>query len=72
VLTIGVAWWGIFTALTASLSSTTSGALSYPILIRLLLGAGEAIVYPGTTSACFASIVLSGGVGALYLAQSSY
>jgi len=48
VLTIGVAWWGIFTALTASLSSTRSGALSYLILIRLLLGAGEAIIYPAS------------------------
>ena len=46
VLTIGVVWWGIFTALTASLSSTIAGALSYLILIRLLLGAGEAIIYP--------------------------
>ncbi len=46
ILTIGVVWWGIFTALTASLSSTIAGALSYLILIRLLLGAGEAIIYP--------------------------
>ena len=48
VLTIGVAWWGIFTALTASMSSTAAGALSYLILIRLLLGAGEAIIYPAS------------------------
>jgi ACS family glucarate transporter-like MFS transporter len=46
VLTIGVVWWGVFTALTASISSTIGGALSYLILIRLLLGAGEAIIYP--------------------------
>ena len=46
VLTIGVVWWGIFTALTASLPSTISGALIYLIVIRLLLGAGEAIIYP--------------------------
>lgn len=46
VLTIGVVWWGIFTALTASLSSTIAGALSCLILIRFLLGAGEAIIYP--------------------------
>ena len=43
VLTIGVVWWGIFTALTASLFSTIAGALSYLILIRFLLGAGEAM-----------------------------
>jgi len=46
VLTIGVVWWGIFTALTASLPSTIAGALSYLLVIRLLLGAGEAIIYP--------------------------
>jgi MFS transporter, ACS family, glucarate transporter len=46
VLTIGVVWWGLFTALTASLSSTITAALSCLILIRFLLGAGEAIIYP--------------------------
>jgi MFS transporter, ACS family, glucarate transporter len=46
VLTVGVVWWGIFTALTASLSSTIAGALTCLILIRFLLGAGEAIIYP--------------------------
>ena len=48
VLTIGVAWWGIFTAMTASLPSQIAGALTYLILIRLLLGAGEAIIYPAS------------------------
>lgn len=48
VLTIGVAWWGVFTALTASLPSQIAGALTYLILIRLLLGAGEAIIYPAS------------------------
>jgi len=48
VLTIGVVWWGIFTALTASLSSHIAGALSWLIVIRLLLGAGEAIIYPAS------------------------
>ena len=44
--TIGVVWWGVFTALTAALPLTIAGALSYLIVIRLLLGAGEAIIYP--------------------------
>ncbi len=48
VLTIGVVWWGIFTALTASLSSTTAKAVLYLVLARLLLGAGEAIIYPAS------------------------
>ncbi len=46
VLTMGVVWWGLFTALTASLSSTIAGVLAYLILIRFLLGAGEAVIYP--------------------------
>jgi MFS transporter, ACS family, glucarate transporter len=48
ILTIGVVWWGIFTALTASLSSTTASALSFLVLIRFMLGAGEAIIYPAS------------------------
>lgn len=48
VLTIGVVWWGVFTALTASLPSTIPGAFSCLILIRFLLGAGEAIIYPAS------------------------
>ena len=48
VLTVGVVWWGIFTALTASVSPTIAGAFSALVLIRFLLGAGEAIIYPAS------------------------
>ena len=48
VLTIGVVWWGIFTALTASVSPAVAGAFSVLVLIRFLLGAGEAIIYPAS------------------------
>lgn len=48
VLTLGVVWWGVFTALTAALPPGTTNPLSYLILIRLLLGAGEAIIYPAS------------------------
>jgi len=48
VLTIGVVWWGVFTALTAALPSTITAAFSCLILIRFLLGAGEAIIYPAS------------------------
>jgi MFS transporter, ACS family, glucarate transporter len=48
VLTIGVLWWGIFTALTASVSPAIVGAVSVLVLIRFLLGAGEAIIYPAS------------------------
>jgi ACS family glucarate transporter-like MFS transporter len=48
VLTIGVVWWGIFTALTAAVSPAIAGAFSVLVLIRFLLGAGEAIIYPAS------------------------
>ena len=48
VLTVGVVWWGIFTALTASLPTKIWGAVVFFILVRFLLGAGEAIIYPST------------------------
>jgi MFS transporter, ACS family, glucarate transporter len=48
VLTVGVLWWGIFTALTAAISSKAAGALIFFIAIRFLLGAGEAIIYPAS------------------------
>jgi len=46
VLTGGVVWWGIFTALTALVPSNISGALLIFVVIRFLLGAGEAVIYP--------------------------
>ncbi len=48
VLTVGVVWWGIFTALTASLPTKVWGAVVFFILVRFLLGAGEAIIYPSS------------------------
>jgi len=48
VLTVGVVWWGIFTALTASLPTRVLGAVLFFILVRFLLGAGEAIIYPAS------------------------
>jgi ACS family glucarate transporter-like MFS transporter len=46
VLTAGVLWWGIFTALTALVPANISGALFLFVLVRFLLGAGEAVIYP--------------------------
>ncbi|HEV2397165.1 MAG TPA: MFS transporter [Candidatus Sulfotelmatobacter sp.] len=46
ILTAGVIWWGIFTALTALVPSGFAGALLLFVLIRFLLGAGEAVIYP--------------------------
>jgi len=46
VLTAGVAWWGIFTALTAMVPANITGALFFFVAVRFLLGAGEAVIYP--------------------------
>src|SRR5580692_4892009 len=46
VLTAGVVWWGIFTALTAMVPSNIKGALFLFVLVRFFLGAGEAVIYP--------------------------
>src|SRR5580700_10007975 len=46
VLTVGVLWWGIATALTALLPSGIAHAVVLLIAIRFALGAGEAVIYP--------------------------
>ena len=46
VLSGGVAWWGIFTALTALVPANIAGALLVFVAVRFLLGAGEAVIYP--------------------------
>jgi MFS transporter, ACS family, glucarate transporter len=48
VLAAGVIWWGIFTALTASVPTSIVGALFLFVSIRFLLGAGEAVMYPAS------------------------
>jgi MFS transporter, ACS family, glucarate transporter len=45
-LTAGVIWWGIFTALTAAVPTGIANAVLILVLIRFLLGAGEAVIYP--------------------------
>ena len=46
VLTGGVVWWGVFTALTALVPANVSYALLLFVAVRFLLGAGEAVIYP--------------------------
>lgn len=46
VLTAGVAWWGVFTALTAMIPANVVGAVFIFMSVRFLLGAGEAVIYP--------------------------
>jgi MFS transporter, ACS family, glucarate transporter len=46
VITAGVVWWGIFTALTAMVPAQIAGAVFIFMAVRFLLGAGEAVIYP--------------------------
>jgi ACS family glucarate transporter-like MFS transporter len=46
VLTVGVLWWGVITALTAVLPPSIPHALVCLMVIRVALGAGEAVIYP--------------------------
>ena len=46
VLTGGVIWWGVFTALTALVPANITDALLLFMAVRFLLGAGEAVIYP--------------------------
>jgi MFS transporter, ACS family, glucarate transporter len=48
VLTAGALWWGIFTSLTAFVSPKAGFALALLIAARFLLGAGEAVMFPGS------------------------
>jgi MFS transporter, ACS family, glucarate transporter len=48
VLTVGVIWWGIFTAVTAAVPSQMRSALLFFVAARFLLGAGEAVIYPAS------------------------
>jgi len=43
-----VVWWGVFTALTAMVPSSTHFALLWFVGVRFLLGAGEAVMFPAS------------------------
>jgi MFS transporter, ACS family, glucarate transporter len=46
VISLGVVWWGVATALTTVIPRGISQAVLLLIGIRFLLGAGEAVIYP--------------------------
>ncbi|HUN83018.1 MAG TPA: MFS transporter [Terracidiphilus sp.] len=48
VLTLGVVWWGVFTALTAVVNLRIGPALILLIAVRFALGGGEAVMYPAS------------------------
>src|SRR5690348_5917729 len=48
VLAAGVVWWGIFTALTAIVPGGSRLALIWFVIVRFMLGAGEAVMFPAS------------------------
>jgi MFS transporter, ACS family, glucarate transporter len=46
VISLGVVWWGVATALTAAIPPGISQAVLLLVGIRFALGAGEAVIYP--------------------------
>src|SRR5262245_32661001 len=46
VIALATVWWGIFTALSGSISAAFAGALTILLAVRFLLGVGEAVVFP--------------------------
>jgi ACS family glucarate transporter-like MFS transporter len=48
IITIGVVWWGLFTTLTALVPVGLGASVALLILVRFLLGLGEAVVYPAS------------------------
>src|SRR5437764_12457045 len=48
VLAAGVVWWGIFTALTAIVPAALRLALIWFFVVRFMLGAGEAVMFPAS------------------------
>ena len=45
-LTAGLVWWGVFSVATASVPPTMANALWMLIIVRFVLGLGEAVAYP--------------------------
>ena len=46
LLTYGVIWWGLLSAATALVSPALGSTVMQLIIVRFLLGAGEAVIYP--------------------------
>jgi len=48
VIALGVVWWGLFTTLTALVPAALALALPLLLVVRFVLGNGEAVVYPSS------------------------
>jgi len=44
----GILWWSLFTTLLPAIPPTAAGALGMIVAVRLLLGIGEAIIFPAS------------------------
>src|SRR5580698_9637027 len=49
VITLGVVWWGVATALTTLIPPGISQAVVLLIALRFALGAGESVIYPAAS-----------------------
>jgi ACS family glucarate transporter-like MFS transporter len=48
IITLGVIWWGLFTTFTAMVPVGLGISVAMLIIVRFLLGIGEAVVYPAS------------------------
>lgn len=48
IIAIGLVWWSVLTALIAMVSTTMAGAFGMMIVLRLMLGIGESVIYPAS------------------------
>jgi ACS family glucarate transporter-like MFS transporter len=70
VISLGVIWWGVATALTTLIPPGISQAMLLLISIRFLLGAGEAVIYPAANQfvACWVPVQERGFINGLIFA----
>jgi MFS transporter, ACS family, glucarate transporter len=47
-IAVAILWWSVFTALLPAIPAGTAGALGLILTVRLLLGIGEAIIFPAS------------------------
>ncbi|MGA8093462.1 MAG: MFS transporter [Steroidobacteraceae bacterium] len=47
-IAMAILWWSVFTALLPAIPATVAGALGLILTVRLLLGIGEAIIFPAS------------------------
>ncbi len=74
ILTLGILWWSLFTALTGAIPAGFGAAIFALIAVRFVLGAGEAVMFPASNRLVaswipsnergIANGIVFGGVGA--------